>query len=575
MADSNLLAGALEYANRGWAVFPLVPGTKRPLTQNGFKGASSALEDVQAYWTANPHANVAIATGEASGLVIVDVDRKHGGLDTLRQLEEAYGPLGTYKVRTGSGGLHFYFRHPGVPIRNKAGLFPGVDIRGDGGYVVAPPSELFESGAYQYLGGVILDIPAWLLEHLVEKPRVAGTQPGEFGAKGDLAKSTLRFILEGAAGGRWHAELFKAAIDLKQQGYEYDEAVAKLESGGIVLDDSHDHPCVLDVFENREAKYPPRMGQQEDAITPIEGSITPFQGSEDPLFQAASSLIPSMVEYLSDTDRVLGEPTGIPGLDHLLGGGLRLGEMLALCAVAKTGKSTLFHKIIFNLIERGVPVGYASREMDPAEEVMTNLLSLKTQRHVLRSKLTPDAQRAYEQAASQWPLYFAGGYMEWSEDKLTKFVRELKARGVNYFFIDHLHLCMEDSEDFKAVARYAKHAKKVAQQEKVTLFFIVQPKNPGDGTRLSMHSMRGGASINQVFNAIFLLERQPGVKDVSQLSLDAARSKLCNWGSIYLQYDHKTMDFIEVEPELEKEQEPATPGNGYREPWNGKDRVLS
>jgi hypothetical protein len=140
---------ALWYAHIEWSVFPAAG--KQPLTDHGFKDASNDPDQILVWWTDWPNANVAIAA-ETSRLVILDVDPKNGGDESLRALIEELkiGRLleETPKVRTGGGGLHYYFRAPdGDSVRCSAGkLGPGLDIRAAGGYVIAPPSVHPDTG---------------------------------------------------------------------------------------------------------------------------------------------------------------------------------------------------------------------------------------------------------------------------------------------------------------------------------------------------------------------------------------------------------------------------------------------
>ena len=176
------LESALVYAESGWRVFPLHSPDqdgqcscrktdrhnvgKHPRTRHGFKDATTDETKVRRWWGKWPDANVGIATG--NGLVVLDVDPRHGGLDNLADLEDQYGPLPpTLTATTGGGGRHFHFTTP-APVRSKVALRPGVDIRGDGGYVVAPPS-LHESGArYQWENSEPLaPLPDWLRERPV------------------------------------------------------------------------------------------------------------------------------------------------------------------------------------------------------------------------------------------------------------------------------------------------------------------------------------------------------------------------------------------------------------------------
>lgn len=131
-----MLKVALEYAARGFAVFPLVENGKRPATGCGCKDATRDSAQIRRWWRARPNANIGIATGALSGLVVVDIDSQR----TPRALRDLIGKTRTLSSRTQSGGTHLLFRHPGREIRNRTGLLPNVDLRGDGGYIVAPPS---------------------------------------------------------------------------------------------------------------------------------------------------------------------------------------------------------------------------------------------------------------------------------------------------------------------------------------------------------------------------------------------------------------------------------------------------
>lgn len=136
---------AVNYINRGLAVFPLKYKGKTPLTSNGCKDATTDAAVVKAWWQRWPNANIGIATGEKSGglfVIDLDIDDSKGldGYHTLRDWERENGNLpDTWQSITGRGGNHLFFKST-KPINNRAGILDGVDIRGDGGYIVAPPS---------------------------------------------------------------------------------------------------------------------------------------------------------------------------------------------------------------------------------------------------------------------------------------------------------------------------------------------------------------------------------------------------------------------------------------------------
>lgn len=104
-------------------------------------------DEVRTWWRRWPDSNIAILTGAISGLVVVDIDPRHGGDESLLDL----GPLpDTLTATTGGGGQHLYWQHPGYPVPNAAGIRHGIDVRGDGGYVLAPPSGHRSGGVYAW-----------------------------------------------------------------------------------------------------------------------------------------------------------------------------------------------------------------------------------------------------------------------------------------------------------------------------------------------------------------------------------------------------------------------------------------
>jgi hypothetical protein len=141
---NGLLEAALRYAARGWAVFPVRPGGKTPITKHGLKDATTDPAIIRQWWEKWPSANIGIHCG-ASGLLAVDLDTKDGkdGLAEWRELARQHGfsENGTLASITPSGGRHLLYAMPGVRLGNsQSRLAPGVDTRGDGGYIVAPPS---------------------------------------------------------------------------------------------------------------------------------------------------------------------------------------------------------------------------------------------------------------------------------------------------------------------------------------------------------------------------------------------------------------------------------------------------
>lgn len=162
---NDALSYALSYAQRfGWRVLPChnasvkgcscgracsAPG-KHPRTRRGVHDASDDPTVIRRWWSKWPGANVAIATGE--GLLVVDVDPRHSGAESLTTLETELGPLPRdFVAATGGGGFHVYLATPvDRQFRSRNGMRPGVDTKAGGGYVIAPPSRHHSGKTYSW-----------------------------------------------------------------------------------------------------------------------------------------------------------------------------------------------------------------------------------------------------------------------------------------------------------------------------------------------------------------------------------------------------------------------------------------
>lgn len=160
---------ALHYAARGWHVFPC--REKRPATPRGHHDATTDPATIPRWFTTMPDANIGIACAP-SGLVVLDIDPRHGGDDSLVDLERDHGALSTTpRVITGGGGLHVYFTGR---AGDRIGVRPGLDVKGTG-YVIAPPSMhacgrryLWELG-FEPESVPLVSVPPWLMAVLTER----------------------------------------------------------------------------------------------------------------------------------------------------------------------------------------------------------------------------------------------------------------------------------------------------------------------------------------------------------------------------------------------------------------------
>lgn len=212
--SAKMHTAAVSYAERGWPVFPIQVGGKTPLTQHGVKDATTDISQIDEWWLKKfPGANIGVATGGGANLTVLDVDERHGGYESLKKVPALPATLTS---RTGGGGLHKFYLSPGFRVSNSAGkIAAGLDIRGDGGYVVVPPSMHSSGNEYAWVepdANIALP-PDWLIQSLRE-PTISKPAAGE----------ELK-ILEGGRNDR----LFKEACMLRGRGYNEDTIFAAIE----------------------------------------------------------------------------------------------------------------------------------------------------------------------------------------------------------------------------------------------------------------------------------------------------------------------------------------------------------
>ncbi|MFP3886786.1 bifunctional DNA primase/polymerase [Priestia filamentosa] len=196
---------AIAYASKlNWSVFPLHTPLyngcscrnpncnsigKHPRTLNGLNDATTNLDVIIKWWKQWPEANIGVVTGKVSGFVVIDVDPRHGGDDSLSLLISKYSKFpNTIEAITGSGGKHILFNRSGY-VKNRTNILPGLDVRGDGGYIVVPPS-LHQSGKkYEWelssrpLEVPMAEVPNWLLQIITNPFKRSKRRPDSYWVK--------------------------------------------------------------------------------------------------------------------------------------------------------------------------------------------------------------------------------------------------------------------------------------------------------------------------------------------------------------------------------------------------------
>lgn len=318
---------AVGLAGRGWPVFPCRID-KRPATKHGFKDASNDSAEVDRLFRLPGAESIGIATGPSSGLWVLDVDLPDGP-QSLRALQDQHGPLPfTWRQRTGSGGRHYFFRWPegGEPIRNsvRTKLGPGLDVRGEGGYVVVAPSPHPSGNAYAWERGFspeemeLADAPDWLLELVrpakpAKRPRhsqaIVRPQSGGCTRYGRAALEAETDRVRTAPEGQRNQELNRAAFAVGQlvAGGELDRATveAELKTAARVcgLSDAEVVRTIASGMASGMALPRQASPKQERARLPAVDDAYGFELTEDGLASAFERRFRDGLRYDHDLGR--------------------------------------------------------------------------------------------------------------------------------------------------------------------------------------------------------------------------------------------------------------------------------
>lgn len=520
------LAAALKYAEYGLRVHPLY----HPIHKNGRvecscgkdcgkqtgkhpklgkweKLATTDPKQITVWWTQWPQANIGLAMGSESGVVLLDVDGDVGK-ETLAGLEDEHGELPvTWEATTGSGGRHLVFRHPGGTMPNATGFRPGLDFKADGGNMVAAPSVHYSGGRYSWRkdrhpeNTQLAPLPGWV-QDLVLKAKPAGDQaPNEPGwademlaqgaGEGGRDDAAIRLAGRYVALGLTDNEVVQILLDWNRRNNPPMGAAAG--DPGDVADWVRTKVRSARQAENKKADTTLKVEQRTTLGEAIAEALPPILAGERP----------DLIHY------------GIPQVDEFTH--LRRGRVGAIAGRTSMGKTAFALRAALAAADAGRRVLYVSLEMT-AEELAHRALSLVAGVSVAALDtvdLTPQetdrvgaAPAALAGIVDRLSVHYASGL---TPDRLHDLVeKETGQDPVDLVVVDHIGLMQSGTRDneYQTLNRVAQALKAVAIDGDLAVLSLVQlNRYTEDQSRPTLRNLRGSGHLEEMADTCLLLYR--------------------------------------------------------------------
>jgi len=257
----NPLETALEYCNRGLSIIPIKPRDKKPLIAwEEFQGRRANEAEIRGWFDKWGEINLGVVTGEVSGLIVIDIDSEEAA-GVLKKHAGDYDLKAVPRSHTGKG-WQLFFRHPGGKVQNRAGILPNLDCRGDGGYVVVPPSVHPNGRTYKWevpLNGELPKLPQQLFS-LITSDNGTGQEPRE--------RFNTAQALAGVPEGKRDESLFKLACKLRHADVPIDMAERLIQEAAQNCQPPFSESMALEKVHRAYDQYPPGATPSDPILFP-------------------------------------------------------------------------------------------------------------------------------------------------------------------------------------------------------------------------------------------------------------------------------------------------------------------
>lgn len=488
---------ALKYSTLGWQTFQLKERDKVPAVK--WADVATAEENMLlGWWEHNPKANLGVATGKRSGIVVLDVDKDKGGYESLMELQDRYGRLPVTPVsKTGSGGEHIYFVYPGnVEIRNSAGkLGPGLDVRGNGGYVVAPPSIHPNGNRYEWVvlpsQTPLAEMPEWLIELLHEK-QAATIEPARVFVDGMIPD------------GQRHDIFVRLAGSMRRKGFSAEaiyQALLVENNTRCVTPAPPEH--ILEIAQDIATRYEPQDAPKV---------VTPTPSAYD------------VIEVLeADINERTKNPKDVWGIHYawpflsIVTGGKQAGELTIVAGEPGAGKSFFTHQdALFSAIGgRNIPstpslIWCGEMKRKQVFRRFFEMLGVP-KRHMLSGGMTPDDWQTFNEAKAlimNSPIYVSDMPLDLA-DVRPLLEREQAEHGIEQVVIDYDWLINAPGKDEIATSQNISRALKIIANDLNLAICLVSSVNKTgmDTTVESLTNVSGSGKKLHDADVVFLFTK--------------------------------------------------------------------
>ncbi len=481
-----LLDEALSLLKKGISVIPVGKNKIPLISWKEFQSRLATEDEVRKWFSPESDAQLGIVTGKISNLTVVDVENDG---------DPCFLPQNTTIIKTGGGGWHYYYLFCDG-INNKARIKDFVDIRSEGGYVVAPGSKS-DKGEYSVIKTCPLaPFPSHLFQQKDDKEIQKSSEslgvieindyPGYgTGQRNDQMTRYVGYVLSKTHPAKWETEAW----------------------GRIVSANEKNNPPLPEkelktIYESIKSKEV--QNNPDKWNTPVDNSPLEKVNDEDDSLGLMSIVAKEQSSRLNTSTPT---STGFPSLDKCLDGGFRIGDLIILSGETGNGKTTVASTIAIKMAKNNIPVLFLTYEVFVSEVW-----------EKIKMSGVPDTIPIYT------PRCHTSGTTSWVRKK----IKEAKEKGVRFVVIDHLEFLTGDNKFGKnvnmnysnKVSEVVKEVKNLARNEGVCIILLCHLRKVNQG-RPSVDDLKDTASISQESDAILFIERikNPNPTDEEELYL--------------------------------------------------------